>query len=301
MLRRCALFSLLSLPLTGAALAQLPPSAAWAALIGNQYRLSPNVTYHTADGVELEMDVYSRRDTDTPQPTLVYLHGGFWVAGAREGAIFALIPWLERGWNVVNVEYRLGPAHLAPAAVEDAFCALRFAAAEAQRFNVDPERIVVTGESAGGHLALVLGMIPDGAGLADSCPGETTPRVAAVVNWFGVTDVPDVIQGPNRQEAAARWFGDMPQATALEIARRVSPLGYVRADLPPILTIHGDADNVVPYDEGVRLHAALDEAGVPNQLLTIPGAGHGRFPDDQRVRAFATIWEFLEEHGAGGR
>lgn len=296
MRRVLAVFSfvcVLNLP----ALAQLSATGQWAAQAGNQYRLSPNVTYRTVDGVDLKMDVYSRRDVDTPQPTVVYLHGGFWVAGDKEGALFSLLPWLERGWNVVNVEYRLGPDYVAPAAVEDSFCALRFVAAEAARFNVDTTRLVVTGESAGGHLALVLGMIPDSAGLADACPGDATPAVAAVVNWFGVTDVPDVIQGPNRQQAAARWFGDLPEEAALVIARRVSPIRYVRDGLPPILTIQGDADNVVPYDEGVRLHAALETAGLPNQHLSIPGGGHGRFTDAQRVEAFATVWQFLADHG----
>jgi acetyl esterase/lipase len=298
MVRRSLPFALALTLVSGPGLAQLSPSGTWAVEFANQYRISPNVTYHTVGGQELKLDVYSRRDTTGPQPTLVYLHGGFWVAGNKEGSLFALMPWLEMGWNVVNVEYRLGPAFPAPAAVEDSVCALRFVAAEADRFNVDPDRIVVSGESAGGHLALALGMIPVSAGLGDSCPTDSTPPVAAVVNWFGVTDVPDVIAGPNRQEAAARWFGDLPNA--LEIARDVSPIRYVRAGLPPILTIHGDADNVVPYDEGVRLHQALEAAGLPNRLLTVPGAGHGRFTNEERVRAYVTIREFLDEHGVAG-
>jgi acetyl esterase/lipase len=96
------------------------------------------------------MDVYYRRGATTPQPTLVYMHGGFWVAGAKETAIAGLLPWLEMGWNVVNVEYRLGvaadPTTLAPAAVDDCFCALRFVAALPANYNIDTKRIVVTGE-----------------------------------------------------------------------------------------------------------------------------------------------------------
>jgi acetyl esterase/lipase len=214
MLRRSTLLSISCLLLTGTGFAQLSPAAIWAVESGNQYRVSPNVTYHTADGVELKMDIYSRRDTATAQPTLVFMHGGFWVAGTKEGSLFSLIPWMEMGWNVVNVEYRLGPTHLAPAAVEDVFCALRFVANRAEQYNFDTSRLVVSGRSAGGHLALVIGMMPDSAGFADSCAGEDTPRVAAVINWFGVTDVPDVIDGPNRAEAAARWFGDIPIASS---------------------------------------------------------------------------------------
>ena len=81
-----------------------------------------------------------------------------------------------------------------------------------------------------------------------------------------------------------------------EVARHVSPLTYVRAGLPPVLTIHGDADPIVPYNHAVRLHAALDEAGVPNQLITVPGGGHGGFSTDENIRIYAAIREFLGQH-----
>ncbi len=175
------------------------------------------------------------------------------------------------GWNVVNVEYRLGAAALAPAALEDCFCALRFIGGQtqAQTYNIDPSRIVVTGESAGGHLALALGTIPESEGLDRECAGAPLPKVAAVINWFGIYDVPDVIDGPHRANAAVRWFGSLPNR--MEIARRVSPMTYVRSGLPPILTIHGDADMTVPYQQAMRLHEALAKVNVPNRLLTIPG------------------------------
>ena len=302
---------------------QLSPSATWAAQAAAQYSTSANLTYRTASNQQLKMDVYYRRGVTTPQPTIVYMHGGFWVAGTKETAIAGLLPWFEMGWNVVNVEYRLGvatdPSTLAPAAVDDCFCALRYVAALPANYNIDKNRIVVTGESAGGHLALSMGMIPESAGLGRECIGAAAPpaaggrgaapapaaptpvtlpplpKVAAVINWFGVTDVPDVIDGPNRQAAAARWFGDM--ANPLEVAKKVSPLTYVRTGLPPILTIHGDADRTVPYPEAVRLHEALAKINAPNQLLTIPGGGHGNFTAEERVRIYTTVREFLTRNG----
>ena len=147
----------ISFLLSGAqpASAQLPPTAAFATQLASQYQMAANVTYRTASNQQLKMDVYYRRGSPTPQPTLVYMHGGFWVAGAKETAILGLVPWMEMGWNVVNVEYRLGvatdPSTLAPAAVVDCFCALRFVAGSAATYSIDVNRIVVTGESAGGH------------------------------------------------------------------------------------------------------------------------------------------------------
>lgn len=278
--------------------AQLSPSAAWATQFANQYRIAPNVTYLTAGGVDLKLDAYIRRDTQGPQPTLVYMHGGFWVAGNKEGALAVFMPWLEMGWNVVNVEYRLGPQALAPAAVEDCMCALRFIAAtqQANAYNVDVNRIVVMGESAGGHLALALGMIPASAGLDLECAsGQPLPRVAAVLNFFGIAEVGDVIAGPNFRAAAARWFGSMPDR--MEVARRVSPIEYVRDGLPPILTVHGDADPVVPHAQAVKLHQALAKTNTPHQLLTIPGGGHGNFTNPQRALIYSTIREFLTKNG----
>jgi acetyl esterase/lipase len=278
--------------------AQLSPAAEWAAHAANQYQVAANVTYLTANNYESKLDVYSRRGATTPQPTVVYFHGGFWAAGSKEGSLMSLIPWMEMGWNVVNVEYRLARIAPAPAAVEDCLCALRYLAAQAKTYNIDLARLVVTGESAGGHLTLTSAMIPESAGLDRQCAGNTpVPKVAAAVNWFGITDVADVIDGPNKANLAVTWLGSLPNKD--EIAKRVSPLTYVRPGLPPILTIHGDKDQLVPYSHATRLHEALTKAGVPNQLLTIPNGRHGNFTPEERTKIFATIREFLKKYGLG--
>ena len=281
------------------AFAQLSPSETWAATVQNKYAIHPNITYLTANNYEDKLDIYERRDVQAPQPTLIYIHGGGWVGGSKEGVVMEIVPWLEMGWNVVNVEYRLGKVSLGPAAVEDCLCALRWVATHAKDYRIDPARLVVSGGSAGGHLALTTGMIPDSAGLDRECPTSqpasmTLPKVAAIVNWYGITDVADLLDGPNTKSYAVAWLGSLPNR--VEIARRVSPLTYVRAGLPPILTIHGDADPTVPYTHAVRLKEALDKAGVPNQLLTIPGGKHGGFTAEERIRIFATIHEFLKQN-----
>jgi dipeptidyl aminopeptidase/acylaminoacyl peptidase len=111
----------------------------------------------------------------------------------------------------------------------------------------------------------------------------------------GIYDVQDVIDGKNKQPAAQRWFGSMPDR--MEIAKRVSPMTYVRAGLPPILTVHGDADMVVPYPQAVKLNADLEKLGVPHQLITIPKGGHGNFTPEQRTMIYRTIREFLVKNG----
>jgi acetyl esterase/lipase len=282
--------------------AQRTATAEWATRAQNEYLVLPNVTYLTANGFDAKLDVYRRRDVQTPQPTLVFYHGGGWVAGTKEASFMSVMPWLEMGWNVVNVEYRMARISLAPAAVEDAQCALRFVVSHAMDYNIDTNRIVVSGESAGGHLALAVGMIPASAGFTDLCAGGgfsasdvSVPKVAAIINWYGIADVNDMLGGPNARAYAVQWLGSLPNRDA--VAKSVSPLTYVRADLPPILSIQGDADPIVPYSQNVRLHDALKKAGAKAELFTIPGGGHGNFKADERSKAYVKIAEFLKANG----
>src|ERR1700693_991785 len=129
--------------------AQLSPSATWAAHAASEYQVFPNLTYLVASNYEVKLDIYQRRDQTTPQPTIVFMHGGFWAAGAKETWLMSLMPCFEMGGNVVNVEYRLARVALAPAAVEDCMCALRFIATNAKTYNIDLNRLVLSGESAG--------------------------------------------------------------------------------------------------------------------------------------------------------
>jgi acetyl esterase/lipase len=283
-------------PRSRPAAAELSPSAAWAIHAVNEYLVIPDVTYLIASNQELKLDVYKRRETDGPQPTVIFMHGGYWIWGEKGESVLALLPWLEMGWNAVNVEYRLGHTARAPAAVEDCLCALRFVAAHAAEYGVDLDRIVATGESAGGHLALLLGVIPESEGLDRQCASQVArPRVAAVINWYGITDVGDVVYGEHRVEPAVQWMEGVPNRE--EIARRISPLTWVRPGIPPILSVHGESDRTVPYSHSARLHEALAKAGVPNRLVTIPAGHHGQFTREERTQIFAEIREFLAENG----
>lgn len=276
------------------ALAELSESATFAATLARNYRITPNVTYLTANNWEAKLDVYQPTNASGPTPTLVYIHGGGWTGGERQAAFFNTMPYLEMGWAVVNVSYRLARVSLAPAAVEDCRCALRWVISKAKDYNLDVNRLVVTGNSAGGHLALTTGMLPASAGLERQCPGNEELKVAAIINWYGITDVGDLLDGPNMKTYAVTWLSSL--TNRYEIAKRVSPLEYVRAGLPPILTIHGDADPTVPYSHATRLHDALNQAGVPNQLLTISGGKHGGFTREETLKIFTTIQQFLQKH-----
>lgn len=267
--------------------------------IADRYWMQPDVAYNKAGGVVTKLDIWYPRDNDKPTPTLVYIHGGGWIFGSKEGAVYQFLPYLERGWRVVNVEYRMVSDALAPGAVEDTRCALRWIYRNAAQFKFDTSKIVLTGHSAGGHLSLITAMLPfksplDNRCYADEKYGEGPMKVAAVINWYGITDVNDVIAGPNLKNYAAMWMGSLPNAA--EVAKNVSPLTYVGKGTPPVLTIHGDKDDVVPYSHAKRLHDALDKANVKNKLVTISGGGHGMFKQPEYETSFAEIWKFLTDN-----
>jgi acetyl esterase/lipase len=274
--------------------AQLGDTAAWAATVQNEFRVTPNITYMTANNMELKVDVYRPSNADGPVPTFIYFHGGGWVAGSKEANILRLLPYLQQGWAAVNVQYRLGDVSLAPAAVEDSLCALRWVGRNAEQYGFDTDRLVVSGNSAGGHLALTTGMLPADSDLGRQCLDTDTPPVAAIVNWYGITDVGDLLDGVNQKGYAVRWMASMPDR--LEIAERISPLNYVRSDLPPIISIHGNADPTVPYAHAVQLHAALDQAEISNQLVTVPNGGHGGFAASEMLRIYDSVFKFLDQN-----
>jgi acetyl esterase/lipase len=300
MLKRLLLSLVVSLALAVSAAAQPAPAVQSAVALFQQVRTVPNVVYVRANGWEGKLDIYAQR-AQGPTPTVIFIHGGGWVQGTKEASMLTVLPYIAMGYSVVNVEYRLANVSLAPAAIEDCRCALRWVVAHAKEYNFDADRIVVAGASAGGHLALTTGMVPTSAGFDRFCQLPAEPHVAAIVDFYGITDIADLLDGPNKKPFpenwpyTVQWLGNQPNRA--DVARASSPLTYVRSGLPPIISIHGDADPTVPYNHSVRLQDALQKAGVAHALVTIPGGGHGNFVPDQWQRAYAEIEKFLIANG----
>ncbi|MBI1789422.1 MAG: alpha/beta hydrolase [Acidobacteria bacterium] len=223
------------------------------------------------------------------RPGVLLIHGGGWTGGTKEQRVeYAALQWLWKGFVVANVEYRLAKAAPAPAAVSDVLEAARWFRGHAGKYKVDPNRIVATGDSAGGHLALMVAMTPKTAELG------TPAKVAAVVDFYGIADVNDQIGGPNQRAYAVTWVPEQPGRETL--ARRVSPMTYIRRDLPPILAIHGDSDKTVPYEHSAKLVQALQAAGAGAKLLSVPGHGHS-MPQATLDAQYGQIFAWLRERG----
>ena len=264
---------------------------------GHRIGLQVDVAYGENPAQVFDLYLYGQRtgepdyfaiDND-PRPILVWIHGGGWVAGDKAAEVPQLIPYLERGWNVVNVNYRQGPG-TAPQAVDDVMCAYQRVIEIVEASGIPTDQVVVSGASAGGHLALLVGMLnSDG-----NHPCRTTSPPKAVVNWFGITDIEAVQEflSETRPEGnyAAAWIGNAAKVN--EISSQYSPLFLVTENTPPIITVHGDVDTVVPYEQASALHESLSTT---NRLITIEDGNHSGFSDAQYRDAFQAIFQFIDD------
>jgi acetyl esterase/lipase len=265
----------------------------YSSAIAADYELIPNVTYLETGGWQGKLDVYVRADTRDPNPTVMFFHGGADDRGNKETELFYFLRYLELGWNVVNVEHRLPGVTLAPAAMQNGLCAIRWVARNADLYGFDVNKLIVSGQSAGGWAALTVTMA--GAGLrADApCSDAKEIKVAAVVNWYGVSDPVDSLN--KKSPGVVASFRGLPNPA--DVAKTVSPLHLVTPLVPPVISIHGDADSSVPHEQSIRLHAALKAMGVTEKLVTIARGGHGGFQRTENQRAYAAVEQFLGDLG----
>jgi len=230
-------------------------------------------------------------------PTVVFFHGGGWVQGDKESRAPLLMPYLQQGYTVVNVEYRVGMGTV-PNAAEDVLIALKWIAENGSKYTIDTDKIVLTGNSAGGHLALWAGMVNTTPESHPFYVGDQL-NVRAVVNWFGITDIEKVekflVANNPKSNYALAWIADKTKIAA--VSEKYSPIHLVKKDIVPILTIHGTDDSLVPHSQAVALHDALASAGAQHELLSMKGGKHMGFSEAQFQQAWERIFSFLKEQG----
>ena len=255
--------------------------------LGADYQIEANIRYSLHPETVLDI-VQARAPALKNRPGVIVIHGGGGVEGNKESMLKTFcLPFVEHGFVVANVEYRLANVATAPAAVNDVLEAAKWFRDRAADYKVDPNQIIITGSSAGGHLAMMVGMAPESAGLGPSI------KIAAIVNFYGISDVPDQVQGPHLQSYAVTWIPEQPDR--MELAKKLSPINYVRKGLPPVLSIHGDADTVVPDAQSARLTKELKAAGDQAELITVPGGQHG-FPPEEMSKLWPQIFKWLKKH-----
>lgn len=286
-------------------------------------RVLRDMTCATVGGVELQLDLHlppARADggEDVAKlPLVMWIHGGGFYEGTRAFSPFS--PLTKDGYAVASITYRLMQKAIFPAQIHDAKAALRWLRANAGRFNIDPARIAVIGESAGAHLGNLIGTSADVPELeGDEGVTGVSTRVAAVISLCGPGDIllaaedPDQVRVPTllasgdpsqarlgktilaRNTIMSKMVGG-PLTEHKAMLRLMNPMEYVSADDPPFLFFHGDADDLIPISQSEALRDALRTKGVEASLVVMPGAGHGIGSFD-RAKLLRESREFLDRH-----
>jgi acetyl esterase/lipase len=237
-----------------------------------------NIPYVAHPTSRQNFDLYlPRNSADQPFPLIVWIHGGAWMMGIKD---WDNVKYLVRhGYAIASIDYRITPEDRFPAQIQDCNAALNFILAHATNYGINPRRFVVGGGSAGGHLALLLGL----ARGEPAFGADPSVRPLAILDFFGPADfngMKDDLMTIHSdkglellQDASTKLLG-VPAEQTPDKARLASPITYVSATSPPVLIVQGGSDDLVPAAQSRRLHAALDAAGVKNQLIVLDNAGH---------------------------
>lgn len=254
------------------------------------YKADINVVYTQVNDWKGYMDIFTNPNAENPTPIVINIHGGGWKSGKKESQT-GLETFFSRGYAVVNVSYRLVDVAPAPAAIQDVRCALLYIYKNAEKLNIDPSKIVLLGGSAGGHLALMAGLLGGNNSFDNNCPNNENIKVAAIINKYGVADLTPLAY----TNSPRNWLG-MNNIDA-DFVKSVSPINYISHNSPPIFIAHGDADPVVPYKQSVILYKKLKAFKVKTRLLTLKKGRHGNFTKKQNILLSKSIWKFLNNLG----
>jgi len=277
------------------------PFPLWAA---EDITLENNLTYATVGDVKLQLDLAKPATGKGPFPCIVFIHGGGWSGGNRHAYRTAIETAARKGYVAVTVSYRLTqpdpqtgqPKEPFPAQIHDCKAAVRWVRAHANEHQIDPQKIGVTGGSAGGHLSLLVGLTDAKDGLEGELGnGGQSSRVQAVCNVFGPTDMPVLFQSTPAVYGLVKALcnGTLEEQPAMYKA--VSPVTYISKDDPPVLTLHGSDDKLVPVEQAMILDKAMKAAGLSHELLILEGQGHG-FGGQAAVKADTAMWTFFDQH-----
>ncbi len=234
-------------------------------------------------------------------PVMIHIHGGGWRGGSKNHVPGWLMNAVREGWfSVVSVEYRFTDVGPHPAQVNDCLRAIQFVRHNAAKWNLDPQRIGVTGGSAGGHLSLWVALHDDVADADSDDPVERqSSRVTCAISFAGPTDWSLLGELEHKHPAYRQLLGNEPGTPADQMEAKamkdVSPISFASQDDPPVMQVHGDKDGIVPLQHASNLHERLKRVGVKTELVIVPGANHGVAGAGPRVtdRARAFVREQL--------
>jgi len=297
-------YSFMPLILLACVLAPAPSILAQAADTALTHK---DVAYDDAHAAQ-KLDVYLAK-SDKPMPTMVYIHGGGWRAGSKNRIPGWLMSAVREGWlSVVSAEYRFTDVAPHPAQVNDCLRAIQFVRHKAVDWNIDPQRIGVTGGSAGGHLSLWVALHDDASDVDSRDPVERqSSRAACAVSFAGPTDWSLLSKIEHKHPAYRQLIGCEPGTPAdlmdAKAKKDVSPISFVSKDDPPVMQVHGDKDATVPLEHARSMHERLKSVRVKSDLVVVEGANHGVAGAGPQVTRRATAFvreQLLRPRGSNG-
>jgi acetyl esterase/lipase len=216
-----------------------------------------DVEYGTGGERKLLLDLYLPKGRSKATPAVIFIHGGAWKGGKRSDMKFYCVKFAEKGYVTATVTYRLMGEAPFPAAVHDVKCAVRWLRANAAKYQIDPEHIVVSGNSAGGHLSMMIGYSDDPSLEGVGGNNNVSSRVCAVVNFYGPTDL--TTDFVTKQDIVREFIGGKTFDEAPDAYKLASPLFHLTPDDPPTLIFHGTIDSIVPIAQADMLAEKLIE------------------------------------------
>lgn len=253
-----------------------------------------DIEYANPDDQHLKLNLARPKEGTGPFPAIVCIHGGGFRAGSREGYNGTILKLAQNGFIAVTVSYRLAPKYQFPAAVHDTKAAVRWLRTNSKKYNIDPDRIGTTGGSAGGHLALFLGVTGDVKEFDGDQNAGPSSKVSCVVNVYGPSDFTKSYgKSVDAAEVLPLWLGG-DLKTHLKTHLRASPLYWVTPNAAPTLCIHGTVDKYVHHEQSKWLVEKMKAAGVEADLLLLEGAGHG-FKGADAEKADKAMIEFFNK------
>jgi acetyl esterase/lipase len=233
-----------------------------------------DIVYGRGGDADLKLDLFTPKGATGPLAAVVFIHGGGWSGGNKESFAPFALKLAAEGVVTATISYRLAPKHVFPAQIEDCKCAVRWLRANAERLHIDPERIGALGGSAGGHLALMLGVLDATDGLeGEGGSKDHSSKVQAVVSFVGPTNLVGTF--PETSTNILKNFLGGPYAEKSDLYRQASPITYVTKGDPPFLLFQGTEDVLVPYDQAFQFTEAMQKASVPGEVVMHVGLGHG--------------------------
>lgn len=227
-----------------------------------------------------KLDLYLPEKAAGPLPLIIWVHGGGWQNGSKDGCPPLRAGYVAQGYAVASINYRLSGHAVFPAQIDDCKAAIRWLRAHAKEYSLDPQRFGVWGSSAGGHLVALIGTSGDVKAFDVGANLDQSSRVQAVCDYYGPTDFTVFVTTPGYESHAtdaspeAKLIGGSVMQNK-DKAARVNPITYVTKDDPPFLIVHGDKDPTVPINQSQLLFDALKKTEVSAHFHTIHGAGHG--------------------------